>query len=176
MRTNKMTTKSKMHLLISLLIRTSFKWFFEEMYEDKWRICMWTKYREKSLRHVVMVAKFFDDNKPKTSLKKWIRTASNFIDLIQFHLIWRNFLGLNPKGPYLSLEEEKDNFCVVFTYSIKQACEIRKFHVAGVQRRQRNVQNSVMHVQSCCFVNKNLLLFCRSPSVAVVVGFVVIQK
>ena len=40
------------------------------MYEDKWRICMWTKYREKSLRHVVMVAKFFDDNKPKTSLKK----------------------------------------------------------------------------------------------------------
>ena len=47
----------------------------------------------------------------------------------------------------------------MFTYSIKQACEIRKFHVAGVQRRQRNVQNSVMHVQICCFVNKNLLLF-----------------
>ena len=53
--------------------------------------------------------------------------------------------GLNPKGQYLSLEEEKDNFCVVFTYSIKQACEIRKFHVAGVQPQQRNVQNSMMH-------------------------------
>ena len=44
---------------------------------------------------------------------------------------WRNFLGLNPKGPYLSVEDEKDNFCVVFTYSIKRVCEIRKFHVAG---------------------------------------------
>ena len=85
-----------------------------------------------------MVAKFSDDNKPKTSLKRRIRTASNFIDFIQFHLIWHmlvKFPGLNPKGPYLSLEEEKDNFCVVFTYSIKQACEIRKFRVAGVQRR-----------------------------------------
>ena len=76
----------------------------------------------------------------------------------------------------MSEKEGKDGFCVVFAYSIKRACEIRKFHVAGVQRRQRNVQNSVMHVQICCFVNKNLLLFCRSPSVAVVVGFVVIQK
>ena len=73
-------------------------------------------------------------------------------------------------------KEGKDGFCVVFAYSRKRACEIRKFHVAGVQRRQRNVQNSVMHVQICCFVNKNLLLFCRSPSVAVVAGFVVIQK
>ena len=27
-----------------------------------------------------------------------------------------------------------------------------------------------------CFANKNLLLFCRSPSVAVVVDFVLIQK
>ena len=39
------------------------------------------------------------------------------------------------------------NFCVVFTYSIKRACEIRKFHVAVVQRRLRNVQKSVLHVQ-----------------------------
>ena len=59
---------------------------------------------------------------------------------------------------------------------IKRGCEIRKFHFAGVQRRQRNVQNSVMHVQNCRLFNKNLLLFCRFPSVAVVVGFVVIQK
>ena len=42
--------------------------------------------------------------------------------------------GLNPKGPYLSLEKEKETFCVVFTYSAKRACEIRKFHVAVVQR------------------------------------------
>ena len=47
--------------------------------------------REEKLRHVAMVAKFLDDNK--------------LIDLIQFHLICRKlvkFLGLNPRGPYLS--------------------------------------------------------------------------
>ena len=27
------------------------------------------------------------------------------------------FSGLNPKGPYLSLEKEKENFCVVLAYS-----------------------------------------------------------
>ena len=52
---------------------------------------------EKSLRHVAMVAKRLDDNKPKT----WVHTVSNFIDLIQFHFkfvkCWRNFLGLNSK-------------------------------------------------------------------------------
>ena len=44
---------------------------------------------EESLHHVAMVATLLDDNKLKTSLTKWIRTASNFIDLIQFHLIWQ---------------------------------------------------------------------------------------
>ena len=43
------------------------------------------------------------------------------------------FSGFNLKGPYLSLEKEKDTFCVVFTYSVKWVCEIRKFHVAVVQ-------------------------------------------
>ena len=38
--------------------------------------------------------------------------------------------------------------------SIKR--ENRKFHAVVVQRRQRNVQKSVMHVQSCCFANLNL--------------------
>ena len=66
---------------------------------------------------------------------------------------------LNPKGPYLSLEEEKDNFRVVFTYFIKRTYEIRKFHVAGVQRRQRNVPNSMMDVQICYFVNEKPFTF-----------------
>ena len=69
------------------------------------------------------------------------------------------FSGLNPKGPYLSLEKEKETFCVVLTYSIKRAPEIRKFHVAVVQQRLRNVQKSVMHVQSCFLANLNLSLF-----------------
>ena len=108
----------------------------------------------------------------------------NFIDLIHYHLICqqcsRYFLGLNPKGPYLSLEKEKENFCVVFTYSFKPVREIRRFHVAVVQRRLRNVQKSVMHVQSCCFVNINLLLLLSfsSPSLSSLIKLrtVVIQK
>ena len=50
---------------------------------------------------------------------------------------------------------------------MKWAPEIRKFHVSLRQRRLRNVQISVMHVQSCS-VNINLLLF-----LAVVVAVVV---
>ena len=61
------------------------------------------------------------------------------------------FSGLNPKGPYQRLEKEKKTLCVVLTYFIKWAREIRKFHVAFVQQRLRNVQKSVMHVQSCFF-------------------------
>ena len=59
------------------------------------------------------------------------------------------FSGLNPKGRYLSLEKDKENFCVALTYSIKQAREIGKFHVAVMQQQLRNVQKSAMHVQSC---------------------------
>ena len=40
--------------------------------------------------------------------------------------------------------------------------EIRKFRVAVVQRWRKSVQKRVMHVQSCCFININVLLFCRS--------------
>ena len=108
----------------------------------------------------------------------------NFIDLIHHHLICqqcsRYFLGLNPKGPYLSLEKEKGNFCVVFTYSFKPVREMRRFHVAVVQRRLRNVQKSVMHVQSCCFVNINFSLFLpfSSPPLSSLIKLrtVVIQK
>ena len=109
-----------------------------------------------------MVAKFLDGNKLKTSLKKWICTVSNFdIDFIQFHLISQilaKFLGLNPKQRYLSLQKGKQNFYVVFTCSIKWAREIRKFHVAVWQWQLRNVQKSVMHMQSC-FANLKLTAF-----------------
>ena len=67
------------------------------------------------------------------------------------------FSGLNPKGPYLCLE--KENFCFVLTYSIKRACEIRKFHVTVVQQRLRNVQKSVMLVQSCFFCQSKPIVF-----------------
>ena len=47
-----------------------------------------------------------------------------FIELIQFHLICQmlvKFSGFNLKGPYLSLEKEKETFCAVFTHSVKWA-------------------------------------------------------
>ena len=46
------------------------------------------------LRHVSMVAKFLEDNKPKKTLKKSIHTILRFNNLIQFQ----------------SLENESDNF------------------------------------------------------------------
>ena len=59
--------------------------------------------KEKSLRHVAMVAKFLDDNKPISHLKS-TRTISNFTDLIQFHLIWQ-ILAKFSSRPYLSLSK-----------------------------------------------------------------------
>ena len=97
--------------------------------------------------------------------------------LISFNLsnVDEILCGINQKGPScLSLEKEKENFCVVLTYSIKRARETRMFYVAVVQQRLRNVQKSVMHVQSCYFANLNLLLFCCSPLQKLPV--VVIQK
>ena len=96
-----------------------------------------------------MVAKVLDDNKPKKSLKSLFalfQTSPILFNFILFGKSWRNFLW-NRIYRYLSLEKESDSFGVVFTYSIKWAGEIRKFHVVVVQRRQRNVQNSVMYVQ-----------------------------
>ena len=46
--------------------------------------------------------------------------------------------------------------------------EIRHFHVVVVQWRQRNVQKSVIHVQSCCFANPAYGIF--AVPVAVVVA------
>ena len=43
------------------------------------------------------------------------------------------------KGPYPSLDKEKENFCAVLTNSIEREHEIRKFHVAVAQRRLRSV-------------------------------------
>ena len=65
-----------------------------------------------------MVAKFLDDNKPKTSLKKSIRTVSNFINLTQFHLIRKILAKLSevePEKTVSGLENEKRKFCAMFT-------------------------------------------------------------
>ena len=111
-----------------------------------------------------MVEKFLDDNKPKIHLK-----VNSQCLLAKFSS------GLNPKGPYLNYEKEKN-----FFYCVHLLREVRKFHVAVVQRWLKNVQKSLMHVQSCCLTNINLLLFSPfsfpSPSLLPKLTFVVIQK
>ena len=47
--------------------------------------------------------------------------------------------------------------------------EIRHFHVVVVQRRLRNVQKSVMHMQRCRFANLTYCLFAVPVAVAVAV-------
>ena len=53
----------------------------------------------------------------------------------------------------------KSSFCVYLTARKR---ENRHFHVVVIQRRQRNVQKSVTHAQSCCSANLNLFSFRRS--------------
>ena len=98
----------------------------------------------------------------ENSLKPWIRTFSNLIELIQFHLICQMLAKFSKAESERNAfkfrkRKRKRKFCVVFTYSIKQAREIRKFHVAVDQRRLRNVQKSVKHVQSCCFAKGQVI-------------------
>ena len=65
----------------------------------------------------------------------------------------------------IKVQEKKVESCgLLFPSSTKR--ELWPFHVnvVFVQRRQRNVQKSVMNVQSCCFACLDLLLFCRSSS------------
>ena len=96
----------------------------------------------------------------KRHLKREFALLQTLSRLFQFVKCWLIFLELNSKRLYQSSGKEKESCCLVFPSSTKR--EIRHFHVVVVQRRQRNVQKSVMHVQSCCFANLNLLLFCRS--------------
>ena len=121
-----------------------------------------------------MVAKFLDpDNREFKQQKRrrlrkrhlkcefaLLQTLSRLFHLVQFVKCWYILLELNSKRLYQSSGKEKQSRCLVFTSSTKR--EIRHFHVVVVQRRQRNVQKSVMHVQSLCFAYLHLLLFCRS--------------
>ena len=108
-----------------------------------------------------MVAKFLDDNKPKIHLRS--KFALHRCYSISFNLSHvGEIFRIESERTVSEFRKDKETFCFVFTYSVKRAHEISKFHVAVVQRWLKNVQKSVMHVQSCCFANINLLLFCRS--------------
>ena len=88
-----------------------------------------------------------------------LQTLSRLLHLVQFIKCWLIFLELNSEGLYQRSGKKKESRCLVFAFSIKS--EIRHFHFVDVQRRQRNVQKRVMHLQSCCSANENQLLFHR---------------
>ena len=97
-----------------------------------------------------------------------LQTLSHIFHLVQFIKCWQIFLELNSKRLYRSSGKEKESRCLVFTSSTKR--EIRHFHVVAVQQRQRNVQKSVVHVQSCWFANLNLFFFVVLEAVTIVVA------
>ena len=112
----------------------------------------------KLLRHVAMVAKFVDDNKPKIHLR------SKFA----LHRCYSVSFNLSYVGEIFWIESERTVFEFRklrprnFLCCVDLLMKLGKFHVAVVQRWLKNVQKSVMHEQSCFFANINLLLFCHS--------------
>ena len=79
-----------------------------------------------------------------------LQTLSRLFKLVQFVKCWPIFLELNSKRLYQSSGKKRSR-CLVFTSSTKR--QIRYFHVVVVQRRQRSVLKSVMH------------LFCKSKPI-----------
>ena len=88
-----------------------------------------------------------------------LQTLSRLLHLVQFIKCWLSFWR-NSEGLYQRSEKKKESRCLVFASSTKS--EIRHFHSVDVQRRQRNVQKRVMHLQSCGSASENQLLFRRS--------------
>ena len=106
---------------------------------------------EKSLRHIAMVqySKSFGQQQTRKSHSKvysdYFKLHRSYSISLRFGKSWRKFLW-DRIYRYLSLEKESDNVCVLFSYSIMRAREIRKFHSfinIVVERRRRNVKNSV---------------------------------
>ena len=100
-----------------------------------------------------------------------LQTSSPLFHVIHFVKFLANFSGrnlINPKGLYQSTGKEKENWCHLLTSSNKREILIRHFHVVVVQRRQRNLQNSVLYVQSCCVANLNLFVTCTSPKMHII--------
>ena len=65
------------------------------------------------MRHVAMVAKFLDDNKPKATDQK--TSLKSEFTLFKTYLV--NFSVVEFKRIFLSSEREKENLCDVFTCS-----------------------------------------------------------
>ena len=81
----------------------------------------------------------------KTSHEKWIHIFSVSIMVISTCLLCQ--MQANSSGAeFLSTISS-----LIACFCPSQKVIIRHFHMVVVQWRQRNVQKSVMHMQSCCF-------------------------
>ena len=87
-----------------------------------------------------------------------LQTLSRLFHLVHFVKCWKFLLELILKDVWKFGKRKRKSWS--FVHVLHKAY----FHVVDVQWHQRNVQKSVMHVQSICFTNLNLLLFCRSRS------------
>ena len=115
----------------------------------------------------------------KQQRRRWLRkrhlksefalpqTFSRLFHLVQFVQCWQISLEFNSKALLQRTGKEKESRCLLFTSCLKH--EIRHFHVVVVPWRQRNVQKSVLHVQSCCFANPKTYCFCAVLVVLAVV-------
>ena len=61
------------------------------------------------------------------------------------------------KNIQVEIQKRKINCRCMFTLSIK--LENSQLYVKVVQWQKRNAEKSVMHMQSCCLANLNLLVF-----------------
>ena len=74
-------------------------------------------------------------------------------------------VDMNSKGLYMYHISRKEKSVAVLCSRPRQNVKLaRPFHVVVVQRRLRNVQKRVMHVQSCCFAIAFLPFSLPSPS------------
>ena len=78
-----------------------------------------------------------------------LQTVSRLFHLVQFVNCWQTILELNSKRLYQGSRKIK-SFVLVHVLHKTRSFKIWHFHIVVVQWRQRNVQKSVMHVQSCC--------------------------
>ena len=96
----------------------------------------------------------------KTSLKKRLRILLIFFAIIPIHPVtWKKgiLVGAEERDPRPSSHRDAR----IYSLAVP-VLNIWSFHVVVVQEQQRNVQKSVMHVQSCCFAHQTYCFFWRS--------------
>ena len=110
----------------------------------------------------------------KTSLKKWIRAASNSIALIspsrsvhELLVKFMEFVWIWILKDYIEVQEKKNVTVLRCPSSTKR--EIWYFHVLFGQRWQRNVRKSMLHVRSSVwFCLSKLIAYFTSTTVTAV--------